>query len=131
EEEIRLTKRQYRWPEDAEFLVPDGVREHFQAGIGARGRALQAAWWAKFEEYRRQYPELAEHGYRMLRRELPDGWDRGLPTFPADPRGGASRDASGQVLNALPKNVPWRLGGSPDLGPASKTRLTFYGADDF
>jgi transketolase len=91
EEEVRLTKRRYGWPEDATFRVPDGVREHFQAGIGARGRALQAAWWAKFEEYRRQYPELAEHGYRMLRRELPDGWDRGLPTFPADAKGMATR----------------------------------------
>src|SRR5262245_62043935 len=123
EEEVRLTKRRYGWPEDATFRVPDGVREHFQAGIGARGRALQAAWWAKFEEYRRQYPELAEHGYRMLRRELPDGWDRGLPTFPADAKGMATRDASGQVLNVLAKNVPWLLGGSADLGPSCKTRL--------
>ena len=131
EEEVRLTKRRYGWPEDAKFRVPDGVREHFQAGIGARGRALQAAWWAKFEEYRRQYPELAEHGYRMLRRELPDGWDRGLPTFPADAKGMATRDASGQVLNVLAKNVPWLLGGSADLGPSCKTRLTFDGAGDF
>jgi transketolase len=131
EEEIRLTKHRYDWPEDAKFLVPDGVREHFQAGIGARGRALQAAWWAKFEEYRRQYPELAEHGYRMLRRELPDGWDRGLPTFPADAKGMATRDASSQVLNVLAKNVPWLLGGSADLGPSCKTRLTFDGAGDF
>jgi len=131
EEEVRLTKRRYGWPEDATFRVPDGVREHFQAGIGARGRALQAAWWAKFEEYRRQYPELAEHGYRMLRRELPDGWDRGLPTFPADAKGMATRDASGQVLNVLAKNVPWLLGGSADLGPSCKTRLTFDGAGDF
>jgi transketolase len=131
EEEIRLTKRRYDWPEDAEFLVPDGVREHFQAGIGARGRALQAAWWAKFEEYRRQYPELAEHGYHMLRRELPDGWDRGLPTFPADAKGTATRDASSQVLNVLAENVPWLLGGSADLGPSCKTRLTFDAAGDF
>jgi transketolase len=131
EEEIRLTKHRYDWPEDAKFLVPDGVREHFQAGIGARGRALQAAWWAKFEEYRRQYPDLAEHGYSMLRRELPDGWDRGLPMFPADAKGMATRDASSQVLNVLAKNVPWLLGGSADLGPSCKTRLTFDGAGDF
>jgi transketolase len=131
EEEIRLTKRRYDWPEDAKFLVPDGVREHFQAGIGARGRALQAAWWAKFEEYRRQYPELADHGYRMLRREMPDGWDHGLPTFAADAKGMATRDASSQVLNVLAKNVPWLLGGSADLGPSCKTRLTFDGAGDF
>jgi len=131
EEEVRLTKRRYGWPEDATFRVPDGVREHFQAGIGARGQALQAAWWAKFEEYRRQYPKLTEHGYRMLRRELPDGWDRGLPTFPADAKGMATRDASGEVLNVLAKNVPWLLGGSADLGPSCKTRLTFDGAGDF
>ena len=131
EEEIRLTKRHYGWPEDAKFLVPDGVREHFQTGIGRRGQALHAAWWAKFEEYRQHYPELAENGYRMLRRQLPDGWDRGLPTFPADARGIASRDASGQVLNVLAKNVPWLLGGSADLGPSCKTRLTFDGAGDF
>jgi transketolase len=131
EDEIRLAKRHYGWPEDATFLVPDGVREHFQTGIGRRGQALHAAWWAKFEAYRQRYPELAEHGYRMLRRELPDGWDRGLPTFPADARGIASRDASGQVLNILAKNVPWLLGGSADLAPSCKTRLTFDGAGDF
>jgi transketolase len=131
EEEIRLTKRHYGWPEDAKFLVPDGVREHFQTGIGRRGQALHAAWWAKFEEYRQHYPELAENGYRMLRRQLPDGWDSGLPTFPADSGGIASRDASSQVLNVLAKNVPWLLGGSADLGPSCKTRLTFDGAGDF
>jgi transketolase len=131
EEEIRLAKRRYGWPEDTKFLVPDDVREHFQAGIGARGRMLHMAWWTKFEEYRRQYPDLAESGYRMLRRELPDGWERGLPTFPVDAKGIASRDASSQVLNVLAKNVPWLLGGSADLGPSCKTRLTFEGAGEF
>src|SRR5499433_662193 len=131
EDEIRLAKRHYGWPEDAKFLVPDGVREHFQTGIGRRGQELHAAWWARFEAYRQQYPELAENGYRMLRRELPDGWDRGLPTFPADARGIASRDASSQVLNVLAKNVPWLLGGSADLGPSCRTRLTFDEAGDF
>jgi transketolase len=131
EDEIRLTKRRYGWPEDATFLVPDGVREHFQTGIGQRGQALHAAWWAKFDAYRQHYPDLAEHGYRMLRRELPDGWDRGLPTFPTDASGIASRDASGQVLNVLAQHVPWLLGGSADLAPSCKTRLTFDGAGDF
>ena len=130
-EEIKLAKRHYGWPEDAEFLVPEGVREHFQAGIGARGQALRDAWWAKFEAYRRQYPELADHGYRMLRRELPEGWDKGLPMFPADSKGVATRDASGHALNVLAKNLPWLLGGSADLGPSCKTRLTFEGAEDF
>src|SRR4029434_10217199 len=131
EEEIRLAKRHYGWPPDAKFLVPDGGREHFQEGIGARGLELHRAWWAQFEEYRRQYPELADQGYRMLRRELPDRWDRGWPTFSADAKGVATRDASGQALNALAKNVPWLLGGSADLGPSCKTRLTFEGAGDF
>src|SRR5689334_6427528 len=131
EDEVRLAKRSYGWPEDAKFLVPDGVREHFQAGIGKRGASLRAAWEARFEEYRQHYPDLAENGYRMLRRELPDGWDRGLPTFPTDARGIASRDASSQVLNVLAKNVPWLLGGSADLSPSCRTRLTFDGAGDF
>jgi transketolase len=131
EQEIRLAKRHYGWPEDAKFLVPDGVREHFEAGIGARGQALRDAWIAKFNEYKKQYPELAELGYRMLRRELPEGWDQGLPAFAADPKGIATRDASGKVLNVVAKNVPWLLGGSADLSPSCKTRLTFEGAGDF
>ena len=131
EQEIRLAKRNYGWPEDAKFLVPDGVREHFEAGIGARGQALRDAWMAMFNEYKKQYPDLAELGYRMLRRELPEGWDQGLPAFAADPKGMATRDASGKVLNVLAKNVPWLLGGSADLGPSCKTRLTFEGAGDF
>jgi transketolase len=131
EQEIRLAKRHYGWPEEAKFLVPDGVRESFQAGIGARGQALRDAWMAKFEAYRKQYAELADQAYRMLRRELPEGWDRGLPTFTADPKGLATRDASGQVLNVVAKNVPWLLGGSADLSPSCKTRLTVPGAGDF
>jgi transketolase len=131
EEEIRLAKRAYGWPEDAKFVVPDGVRAHFQAGLGQHGRALRQAWMATLEAYKREYPTLAEHGYRMLRRELPDGWDQGLPTFPADPKGMATRDASGQVLNAVARHVPWLIGGSADLGPSCKTRLTFDGAGDF
>jgi transketolase len=131
EEEIRLTKRAYGWPEDARFLVPDAVREHFAAGIGARGRAAREEWMARFDEYKGQYPELADHLYRMQHRRLPDGWDRDLPVFPADPKGVAGRDASGKVLNAVARNVPWLIGGSADLAPSTKTRLTFDGAGDF
>ena len=131
EQEIRLAKRHYGWPEDAKFLVPNGVREHFQAGIAARGQTLHDAWMAKFEAYRQHYPELADQGYRMLRRELPEGWNRDLPTFAPDPKGIATRDASGKVLNVLAKNVPWLLGGSADLGPSCKTRLTVEDAGDF
>ena len=130
-EEIRLAKRHYGWPEEATFLVPDGVREHFKAGVGARGLALRDAWLAQFDEYRRQYPELADQGVRMLRRELPDGWDDGLPVFPADAKGLATRDASGKTLNVFARNVPWVIGGSADLTPSCKTRLTFDNAGDF
>jgi transaldolase/glucose-6-phosphate isomerase len=131
EEEIRLTKRNYGWPEDAKFLIPDGVYDHFEKGIGARGRAARDAWFAKYEQYRAKYPELAEHLLRMQKRQLPDGWDKGLTPFPADPKGVAGRDASGKVLNALAQTVPWLIGGSADLAPSTKTRLTFKEAGDF
>lgn len=130
EEEIRLTKRNYGWPEDAKFLVPEGVREHFQAGLGDRGRSLRADWMQKFEEYKKAHPELADALYKMQHRQLPDGWESCLPTFPADAKGLASRDSSGKVLNAVAQKVPWLMGGSADLAPSTKTRLTFEGAGD-
>jgi transketolase len=130
EEEIRLTKRFYDWPEDAKFLVPDGVRERLRDGFGKRGRDLHAAWLSRYEVYRQQHPDLADHLHRMQYRQLPDGWDRDLPTFPDDAKGMASRDSSGKVLNAIAKNVPWLIGGAGDLAPSTKTRLTFEGAGD-
>ncbi|MBI2114715.1 MAG: transketolase [candidate division NC10 bacterium] len=130
-EEIRLTKRTYGWPEDAKFLVPGRLREHFQAGMGQRGQALRTAWIARFEEYSKSYPDLADQLYRMQHRQVPGGWDKGLPTFPPDPKGLAGRDASAKVLNIVAKNVPWLIGGSADLAPSTKTRLTFEGAGDF
>jgi transketolase len=130
-EEIRLAKRHYGWPEDESFHVPAGVREHFRGGFGARGQALHREWWSKFEEYRRTYPELADQGYRMLKRELPDGWNADWPVFPASGTGVATRDSSGQVLNAVARGVPWLIGGSADLTPSCKTRLTVDGAGDF
>ncbi len=131
EEEIRLTKRNYGWPEDARFLVPDGVRENLRDGLGRRGRTLRDAWIARFEAYQAEYPELADQLYRMQHRQLPEGWDEDLPVFPADEKGIASRDSSQKVLNALAKNLPWLIGGSADLAPSTKTRLTFDGAGDF
>jgi transketolase len=131
EEEVRLTKRDYGWPEDAKFLVPDAVRGHFAAGIGKRGAQVRAGWTELFAGYRSKYPELATEIDLMQRRELPSGWDRGLPVFPADPKGIAGRDASGKVLNVLAQNIPWLLGGSADLGSSNKTLLTFEGAGDF
>jgi len=131
DEEIRLTKRNYGWPEDAKFLVPAGVREHFHQNMGKRGHDARAAWMTRFEEYKRQFPQLADHLYRMQHRQLTDGWDKDLPVFPPDAKGVAGRDASSKVLNVLAKNVPWVLGGSADLAPSTKTRLTFEGAGDF
>ena len=131
EDEIRLTKRNYGWPEDAKFLVPDGVREHFREGIGKRGHELREQWVRQFERYGEKYPELADHLDRMQHRRLPDRWDKNLPTFPADARGLATRDSSGKVLNVLAQNVPWLMGGAADLFPSTKTRLTFERAGDF
>jgi transketolase len=130
-DEVRLTKRAYGWPEDASFLVPGAVREHFAAGVGARGAEARRKWTELFAAYRSKYPELATEIDRMQRRELPAGWDLNLPMFPADPKGLAGRDASGKVLNALAQTIPWFLGGSADLGPSNKTTLTFEGAGDF
>ena len=130
EEEIRLTKRNYGWPEDAKFLIPDGVYEQFRQQVGDRGRAAREAWAAKFAEYQRQFPEMADHLNQMQRRELPAGWDAEIPSFPADPKGIASRDSSAKVENAIAKHLPWLIGGAADLAPSTKTRLTFDGAGD-
>jgi transketolase len=131
EDEVRLTKRAYGWPEEAKFLVPDGAVAAFEDGIGARGAEARRRWEALFADYRRKYSELAAEIDQMQRRELPAGWDRKLPTFPADPKGIAGRDASGEVLNVLAQNIPWFLGGSADLGSSNKTTLKFAGAGDF
>jgi transketolase len=131
DEEIRLCKRYYGWPEDAKFLVPDGVREHFTAGLGARGAAERRRWTELLGTYRAQYPELATEIHQMQRRELPAGWESNLPVFPPDPKGIAGREASGKVLNVLAQSIPWFLGGSADLGPSNKTILKFEGAGDF
>jgi len=130
EDEVRLAKRSYGWPEDAKFWVPDGVREHFRAGIGRRGGELREAWVARFKTYRSKYPELAREIEEMQRRELPAGWDAELPSFPTDAKGIAGRDAAAKVLNAIALHHPWLIGGSADLAPSTKTRITFAGAGD-
>jgi transketolase len=131
EDEIRATKKFYGWPEDAKFLVPDGVREQFAAGIGARGSKLRKEWLARFEAYKAKYPAEADALYRMQHRQLPDGWEQAIPSFPADAKGLATRDSSAKVLNAVAQSIPWLIGGSADLAPSTKTRLTFDGAGDF
>jgi transketolase len=128
EDESRLTKRAYGWPEDAKFLVPEGVREHFARGIGLRGAEARKQWTEVFTAYRTMFPQFATEIDQMQRRELPAGWDRNLPVFPGDPKGISGREASGKVLNVLGQNIPWFIGGSADLGTSNKTTLTFEGA---
>ena len=131
EEEIKGAKRNYGWPEDAKFLVPPEVPQHFKEVMGKRGGELRNAWFEKIKAYKAKYPELADELYRMQHRQLPEGWDKSLPQYPADAKGAAGRDVSGKVLNILAKNVPWLIGGSADLAPSTKTRLTFPEAGDF
>jgi transketolase len=130
-EEVALAKKAYGWPEDKFFYVPDGVHERFAAGIGARGKAARADWQARFDTYTKQYPDLAREFAQMEAHELPAGWDSGIPTFDADPKGVASRDSSGKVLNAIAARVPWMIGGAADLSPSTKTNLKFEGAGSF
>ena len=131
EEEIRLTKKFYGWPEDAKFFVPPGVVDHFTANVGKRGSELRAAWEKKFADYRKQFPELAKELDLIKAGDLPAGWDKDLKPFPADPKGLATRDSGGKSENMLAKNIPWMLGGSADLAPSTKTLLTFEGAGNF
>ena len=131
EVEIKLTKTSYGWPEDAKFLVPDGVYDHFKHGIGDRGRKAREDWYQSFITYKKAYPQLALEIEQMQRREIPDGWDQSLPTFPADPKGVSGRDASAKILNSIASGIPWFVGGSADLSPSTKTRLVFDDAGDF
>jgi transketolase len=131
EAEVKLVKKNYGWPEDAKFLVPDGVYDQFKNGVGKRGAEAHSAWNAKFADYKKQFPQLADQLNRMQSGQLPDGWDKNLPSFPADPKGMATRESSGKTLNALAANIPWLIGGSADLAKSNKTNLTFEGAGDF
>jgi transketolase len=131
EAEIKLAKKNYDWPEDAKFLVPDGVYAHMQEGVGTRGAEAHAKWNTLFAEYKKNFLELADQLQRMGHRQLPDGWDKNLPVFPADPKGMATRESSGKVLNILAQNIPWIVGGSADLAKSNKTNLTFEGAGEF
>jgi len=130
-EEVRLTKRAYGWPEGAQFLVPDGVPARFDATFGERGRTLHRDWEHALGRYRQAEPERADQLRLLQTGALPEGWDRDIPTFEADPKGMATREASGRVLNAIAQRLPWLLGGSADLAPSTKTRLAFDDAGDF
>ena len=131
DEEVRGAKRFYGWPEDSQFLVPDGVHERFAEILGKRGAAARKAWIDLFTSYREEYAGLAREIEMIDRHELPEGWDKDIPAFPADAKGVASRDSSQKVLNAIAKNVPWLLGGAADLAPSTKSNLTFDGAGSF
>src|ERR1700721_3174228 len=124
EEEIKLTKQAYGWPPDSQFLRPAGVYEQFESGVGRRGREARQQWEKKFEEYRKKYPELAAEIDQIQKRELPTNWSKDIPVFPADAKGISGRDASAKVLNSIAPNIPWQVGGSADLTPSTKTRLT-------
>jgi len=130
-DEVKLVKKFYGWPEDAKFLVPDGVYENFKDGIGKRGAELHAAWEKKFSDYSKQFPTPAAELNDIQGRRLPDGWDKSLPTFPTDAKGVASRESSGKVLNALAQNIEWLIGGSADLAKSNKVELKMQGAGDF
>jgi transketolase len=131
EAEARKAKRTYGWPEDAHFLIPDGVVEHFAAGVGARGHALRLAWEELFDHYRMAHAELAAQLESMQKRQLPDDWDYDLPAFEPDEKGVATRKAYGAALNAVARKVPWLVGGAADLTDSTVSRLTFDGAGTF
>jgi transketolase len=131
EEEVRLVKKFYGWPEDAKFLVPDGVREHFRDTIGKRGRELRAQWSKLFSDYSQKFPELSERLSQMQHHQLPASWDKNIPSFPPDAKGVATRESSGKVLNAFAQNIPWLIGGSADLATSNKTTLKVDGAGEF
>jgi transketolase len=131
EEEVRLVKKFYGWPEDAKFLVPDGVREHFRDTIGKRGRELRTQWSKLFSDYSKKFPDLSERLNEMQHHQLPASWDKNIPSFPPDPKGVATRESSGKVLNAFAQNIPWLIGGSADLATSNKTTLKFDGAGEF
>jgi transketolase len=131
DEEVRLTKQFFGFDPAQEFVVPEGVREHFAENLGARGARLNDAWQETFRRYRDQYPDLAEQIDCLSKRGLPDGWETALPVFPPSATGLSTRDASGRVLNAVAERIPWIIGGAADLAPSTKTRLTFDFAGDF
>ncbi|HEY5072283.1 MAG TPA: transketolase [Caulobacteraceae bacterium] len=130
-DEVKLTKQAYGWPPEAQFLVPDGVKERFSASLAARGGKLCQAWDESFERYGVANGDLAEALTSMWRGGLPSGWDSDIPVFPTDAKGIATREASGQVLNAIAPRLPWLIGGSADLAPSTKTMLEFEGAGGF
>ncbi len=131
EDQVKAAKKFYGWPEDAQFLVPEGVYETFQQGIGKRGHDLNAEWQSLMGRYRQKYPKQAAEIELIETRALPEGWDKAIPHFDADEKGIATRKSSQQVLNAVAEHFPWLIGGSADLSPSTNTNLTFPGSGSF
>jgi len=131
EEEVKLTKRNLGWPDDKFFYIPDGVKEHLRSAMAERGGKSNKEWQKLFAAYKAKFPQQGKELETLLKGDLPDGWDKGLPTFPADAKGMGTRESSGKTLNALAANYPWLIGGAADLAPSTKTRLTFDGTGDF
>ncbi len=121
-ENIAKTKEAYGWPQEA-FYVPEGVQPAFEKAIADRGVPLRTAWDETLVKYRAAHPELAAEVDAIIGGTLPEGWDADIPTFEADPKGIASRDAGGKVLNAISNRMPWLIGGSADLAPSTKTDI--------
>jgi transketolase len=122
-DEIAKAKESYGWPSDKKFFVPPEVPKHFQETLGKRGAKLHADWMKLFKDYEKAHPDLAAELWMIQKGELPKGWDKDLPTFPADAKGMATRVSGGKALNGIAKNVPWLLGGSADLAPSTKTLI--------
>jgi transketolase len=131
EDEVKGAKRAYGWPEDAQFLVPDGVQANFRDGIGKRGAGLYDAWQGLLVKAKEADAAHAEDLNAFLEGRLPEGWDKDIPVFEPDAKGLATRESSGKVLNAIAQHVPFLLGGSADLAPSNKSNLTFEGAGSF
>ncbi|MGQ7862807.1 transketolase [Pseudomonas sp. 32A] len=131
EEEIRLTKAAYGWPEDSSFLVPEEARTVLRDALLKRSQPLYEQWTETLAHLEQYEPELADELRRMRAGEMPEHWQEQLPSFAADAKGVASRAAGGEVLNAFAKQIPWLLGGSADLSPSTKTNLTFDDAGRF
>jgi len=122
EDEVRLTKIVYGWPPDEHFLVPDAAKNYMSKAV-ERGAKLEQAWNQKYAAWAKQSPELVQMWEQMSSAELPTGWDKDIPSFPADGKGLATRDSSNKVQNAVAAKVPWLLGGSADLYPSTKTLI--------
>ncbi len=130
-DEVKLTKKAYGWPEDAQFLVPDGVYENFANGVSKRGAELRSRWDQTFAAYKGANGDLGSQFEAMEHRITPEEAFKAIPVFPADPKGIATRESSGKVENAVAQHYPWLIGGSADLDSSTKTRQVFDGSKAF